>query len=682
MLHDLIIVILTWLLSGQLVLVAWPMILSTPLRQLPDRGYAFARTIGWLLVAIPIWFLAYLGLPINSTLGVYLVFISLLVAGVYLYQKQGSGWKELIGQAKTLIIVEEALFLFGLIYQSITRGFMPDINGLEKFMDAGLINTYLHTTTFPIPDMWLTGFSFNYYTFGHYLGSVALRFFHQDLAIGYNLLLAFLMGLMLTQAFGLVVALVRPVKSGLIVVVSGLLAAFLVVFGGNTQTAWYFLSHHSFIGYWYPDATRFIENTIHEFPAYSFIVSDLHAHVWSMVLVLPTLIIIWQWANSLRPAKNQDQTAGWVNRFPFWAVATGVMLGILASTSTWDLLIYGTFLAILGTLLLLESKGKLIWSLVISASLVGVTSLITISPWWLNFDSISEGVRWVETRSELWRFLVLWTGHICVSALALGWAVRLWLRERSTSHRLTPLFIMAMVLSAWGLLLLPELIYFKDIYPSHPRANTMFKLTFQAFILMGLTASWVLGKIAASNQIRSWRKSVLLTPILLFVVAVGIYPYFGFRDYYNGWREYKGLDGLAWLKKDNPTDYAGMMWLKQVALPNQVVVEAVGESYTTFARVSSFTQLNTILGWRVHEWLWRGSFDIAGARTPEVQNIYEQPSSDEASQKLLEYKVNYIFIGDKEYEAYPNLDLAGLKRLGRVVFEQGRTVIVQLASYN
>ncbi len=682
MLHDLIIVVLTWILSGQLVVLGWPFILSTPLRHLPDRGYAFARTVGWLLVALPIWFLAYLGLPINSMLGAYLVFMFLLVIGVGLGKKQGSEWRELIRSAKHLILIEEGLFLFGLMYQSITRGFMPDINGLEKFMDAGLINTYLNTTTFPIPDMWLTGFSFNYYTFGHYLGSVALRFFHQDLAIGYNLLLAFLMGLMLTQAFGLIIALVRPIKSGFLTITSGLLAAFLVVFGGNTQTAWYLLTHHSFVGYWYPDATRFIENTIHEFPSYSFIVSDLHAHVWSMVLVLPTLIIIWQWASLLYQAKNLTQVGNWSDKFPLWAVIIGVMLGVLGSTSTWDLLIYGTFLAILGGLLLISSRGKLIWSLLISAGLVGVATLLTISPWWLNFESISEGVRWVVTRSELWRFMALWTGHITVSAIALGWALRLWLRQMKNTAYITPLFIIAVVIAAWGLLLLPELIYFKDIYPSHPRANTMFKLTFQAFILMGLSGSWVMGKLADSRRLPSWRKSLLLLPILIFVVAVGIYPYFGFRDYYNGWREYKGLDGLTWLKKENPSDYQAIMWLKQTAYPNQVIVEAVGESYTTFARVSSFTQLNTILGWRVHEWLWRGSFDIAGARTPEVQNIYENPSSPEAKQKLAEYKVSYIFIGDKEYEAYPNLDLVGIKQLGRVVFEQGRTVIVQLSGYN
>ena len=45
----------------------------------------------------------------------------------------------------------------------------------KKFMDVGLMNSYLHSPTLPIADMWLAGHTFNYYTFGHYLGAVATQ---------------------------------------------------------------------------------------------------------------------------------------------------------------------------------------------------------------------------------------------------------------------------------------------------------------------------------------------------------------------------------------------------------------------------------------------------------------------------------------------------------------------------
>ena len=46
-------------------------------------------------------------------------------------------------------------------------------------------------------------------------------------------------------------------------------------------------------GYWYPNATRFIPFTIHEFPIYSFVVSDLHGHVLDIPIVLLTIATIF-----------------------------------------------------------------------------------------------------------------------------------------------------------------------------------------------------------------------------------------------------------------------------------------------------------------------------------------------------------------------------------------------------
>lgn len=120
------------------------------------------------------------------------------------------------------------------------------------------------------------------------------------------------------------------------------------------------------------------------------------------------------------------------------------------------------------------------------------------------------------------------------------------------------------------------------------------------------------------------------------------------------------------------------MWMRENIKGQPNIAEAVGESYTTFNRVSAFTGFPTILGWRVHEWLWRGSFDIPGTRTPEVETIFQLPTSYEAKQKLRQYNVEYIFVGDKEREAYANLDPVGLKSLGDVVFEAGDTFVIKL----
>jgi len=108
------------------------------------------------------------------------------------------------------------------------------------------------------------------------------------------------------------------------------------------------------------------------------------------------------------------------------------------------------------------------------------------------------------------------------------------------------------------------------------------------------------------------------------------YPYLAFKSYYGGLKVYKGLDGLAWFKKKYPQDYVLMEYLRKNETKQVNIVEAVGESYTEFARVSAFSGMPTILGWRVHEWLWRASWDEPAKRTGEVEKIYLEPTSAEA----------------------------------------------------
>lgn len=707
MTSDLLIILFSWLLLSLFGLASLPLTMLTIGRVLPDKGWAFTRIIGWLMVGVPVWFLAHVGLPINTTPGIWLVLLGWLGLSAWIFYKYTDSLIDQIKAIRKFIYIEEALFLFGLVFLSLVRGFAPDINGLEKFMDAGLMVTYLNSPTLPIKDMWLAGENFNYYTFGHFMGAVASQVIRQPIEYSYNLILGFLMGLTLIQSFGLVITWVagsgKKIASSTLI--AGVLGAFLVVFGGNVQHLWFFLTNKTFIGYWYPDATRFIPFTIHEFPAYSFIVSDLHAHVWSMTLIFLLLLLLWLFTRALllpfMPiGSNQPPTSKQkknvkkfekaieitipelVNTFPLldspyvMAVPLGFLLGIIASTSTWDTLIYGMFLGLLGLAVLIYTRFKLLKTLLISAVIVIISLAVAASPWWLSFESISEGARLVTERSEIWRFLALWSGHILVSGLALATAAWLLINKTNFPHRY--LFMIVLVAMAWILLILPEIFYMKDIYPGHPRANTMFKLTFQAFILMNLSAAWAVGTLVPNLTLPKAFRIVAVSLIGLFAILTLIYPYFGYRDYYNHLKDYQGMDGLSFLSRDNPTDYQAIMWMRDNIEGQPNIAEAVGESYTTFSRVSAFTGFPTILGWRVHEWLWRGSFDIPGARTPEVETIFQLPKSYEAKQKLRQYNVEYIFVGDKEREAYVNLDPIGLKSLGDVVFEAGETFVVRV----
>jgi uncharacterized membrane protein len=694
MITDLPLIFYAWAITALLQFLAIPWLITLTEDKFSDAGWALARPLSWLSTGLIIWFLSHLLIPANTLLGTWAVIIGIAILTIKFTRHQIALIKETLFQKRWLILFEETLFATGFFFLSLVRGYNPKILDLEKFMDAGFMASYLRAATLPAPDIWLAGETINYYSFGHFLGAVMTRIWHLPIASSYNLLLGFIMGLSLMLGFSLIANLIGSLtqKSLKPLVLGGLVGTILLNVGGNTHTIWYLISHGSWQSYWYADATRFIYNTIHEFPSYSYVVADIHAHVWNLPLVLTFLTVVLYWIKSLfaQPSHspslvqlksflNLDKIRQAVSPPPAYflpALILGILIGTFVMTSAWDAMIYTLFMAILGILLII-SFPSLTLSLVFSAIIAIPSAIITALPWLLNFTSISEGIAAVSDRSPLWQLAALWTNHLTASLSALISVIVLANRLKKRTHQATLLMISAVIFTAWILLFLPELVFVKDIYSGHPRANTMFKLTYQSFILMSLAGGWLMG-MAVSKKFFHPVIRFFLALLLLAILAANLtFPFFAYPGYYGHFREYHGLNGYAWLEQDHPSDYAAIQWLQQNISGQSVILEAVGESYTTFNRVSAVTGLPTVLGWRVHEWLWRGGFDIPGQRTEEVKTMFENPLSDQAQQLYQQYQVEYIFIGDKEYEAYPNLRLEKLQSLGEEVFRQGRTHLIR-----
>ena len=112
-----------------------------------------------------------------------------------------------------------------------------------------------------------------------------------------------------------------------------------------------------------------------------------------------------------------------------------------------------------------------------------------------------------------------------------------------------------------------------------------------------------------------------------------------------------------------------------------MVLEANGDSYSGYERVSASTGLPTILGWYVHEWLWRNDTDDLNQKRADVETIYTSQDENLIRSLLGEYHVSYIFVGSKEREKYEDaLNNALLQSLGNIVFidEDSGTYIVKV----
>ena len=82
------------------------------------------------------------------------------------------------------------------------------------------------------------------------------------------------------------------------------------------------------------------------------------------------------------------------------------------------------------------------------------------------------------------------------------------------------------------------------------------------------------------------------------------------------------------------------------------------------------TGLPTVLGWYVHEWLWRNDVADLNARAADVETIYTSDDAEEIRKLLDKYEVSYIFVGSCEREKYgQELNNEMLRSLGTAVFE-------------
>lgn len=254
------------------------------------------------------------------------------------------------------------------------------------------------------------------------------------------------------------------------------------------------------------------------------------------------------------------------------------------------------------------------------------------------------------------------------------------------------IFVLILIVLSTLLIIVPEFIYAKDIYPAHYRANTMFKLVYQSFIMLSISSAYIILRIIpfVKNKIFTERL-IKKVPVLIYLIIavflfflVSIYPNFAISSYYGDlFKNDKKLtlDGTVYLKNLYSTDYEAILWINKNIKGSPVILEAQGDSYTDYARVSSNTGLPTVLGWTVHEWLWRGTYDIPAPRIPDVQNLYETEDLTAAKNLIKKYKVEYVFVGDLERQKYPKMNDAKFKMLGTPIYQNGQTKIYKIDKF-
>ena len=231
-------------------------------------------------------------------------------------------------------------------------------------------------------------------------------------------------------------------------------------------------------------------------------------------------------------------------------------------------------------------------------------------------------------------------------------------------------FVLAIVSLALLLVMGPEFLRVDDLF--HNRMNTIFKLYYQAWILLAIASAFGLYFL---NSTEPTAGSVLRWATRGWWVILG--GLFLASLYYpveaaatkSGNDGRSTLDGLAYVSRSSPGEYAAIQWLKDNAEEGEGIVEAVGSSWSTYGRVSSSTGLATVLGWPWHEHQWRGSRQPFEGREEDVRAIYTTPDAQQALALLERYDVQYVVVGPRERSSYGLNGLAKFNAVGDPVFE-------------
>ena len=199
--------IFMWWLVAQLVGLAGLPLATWLLRALPDRGYAFAKSLGLLLSGYLAWVAAMLGLAPFAAPTLTIAVLVVAALGFWAWggpRTIGAALRPALRARWPAVLASEALFLVALLAAVWMRAHDPTPWGTERPMDFAFFNAIQRSGSFPPGDPWLAGFSINYYYFGYLLMAAMALLTGLDPAVAYNLSLALTFALTAQGVAGLI----------------------------------------------------------------------------------------------------------------------------------------------------------------------------------------------------------------------------------------------------------------------------------------------------------------------------------------------------------------------------------------------------------------------------------------------------------------------------------------------
>lgn len=410
--------------------------------KLPDRGFTLSRILGLLLWGFGFWILGSLGILQNKPGSILFVLLIMLLISLF------SGWKikreiiEWIKDHHRLIMMTEMVFTISFVFLTLVRASDPSATGTEKPMELAFINAILKSEKFPPHDPWLSGYAISYYHFGFILTAMLAKVTFTAGSVAFNLMLISVFAMSAVGSYGILYNLLASYRNQIrqsfnnlswalmgplfLLFVSNLEGVLEVLhqagmgwdLEGSTSRFWPWVNIESLTRppaqplslvpqrfWWWWQASRVIQDIdllgnvnglspIDEFPAFSYVLGDLHPHVLVMpfVMLLIGLALHVFWGG----LKTTKASSGF--KVPYRLdvfIVLAITLGGIAFLNTWDFPVYFTLVVGAYLLNIVNQEGwhwnRLFEFLWFSIPL-GIISLLFYAPFFIGLQSQAGGI--------------------------------------------------------------------------------------------------------------------------------------------------------------------------------------------------------------------------------------------------------------------------------------------------
>ena len=458
----------SWFLALELIcLIAFPFTWWA-LRPLHDRGLLFSRVVGLLLVAWVAWLLVNSGALQFSIAVICLAMLIVAIPSVAVLAVSWRDLAKWLRDHWRMVVAAEALFVLAYLAFVLIRAANPDLwhpwRGGEKPMELAYFTAVVRSSVLPPYDPWFAGGYLNYYYWGYFILSIPTRLTGIPPATAFNLAVPTLFALTATGAGALAYYLVKSASRPRAEVSPpdhpsgsrrsavpwarvrrrlpgsaaevGLVGAVMVAIAGNLDGPVQLFSilgdrangiatPLSAFDFWrssraIPEIPNFEPNAltpwlemrghvdlgfhITEFPYFTFLFADLHAHMMTMPFALLALALGFA---ALLGVSRSGPRSIWT-----WACVAlmGLTVGSLWTINSWEYPAYVLFMVgfAVSAGWLMPGEPKVRLTLGIALALVAaLVSYVAFLPFHGATETFGTGIEPTRWRTPLANYLLI-----------------------------------------------------------------------------------------------------------------------------------------------------------------------------------------------------------------------------------------------------------------------------------